>query len=168
MTDGDNEIPGFPCTIFLINVVFPVPLDPIIAILSPPRILKLFAFHNTRPSIVPETSSPRIIVLFFTLSKFTKSILSGGSSFLFSTLSSFSSLVSRDFTVFRNFFCLLAKYGFVTFILPSDELKFFGFLVARWAFCSFIFIAFSNRFFSFSYFSYSNSSRCLSNSFCST
>lgn len=63
----------------------------------------------------------------FTLSKFTKSILSGGSSFLFSTLSSFSSLVSRDFIVFRNFFCLPAKYGFVPFILLSDELKFFGF-----------------------------------------
>src|SRR5699024_450718 len=56
-------------------------------------------------------------------------------------------------TVFRSFFCLFAKYGFAPFILASELLICFGFLVARCACSSFCFMASSNCFFSLRYFS---------------
>src|SRR5699024_12712382 len=85
-------------------------------------------------------------------STFGKFIFIGGRSRGFFIASRFSNLDSNTETVFRSFFCLFAKYGFAPFLLASELLICFGFLVASCACSSFCFMVSSICFFSLRYF----------------
>src|SRR5699024_1554427 len=86
-------------------------------------------------------------------STFGKFIFIGGRSRGFFIASRFSNLDSNTESVFRSFFCLFAKYGFAPFILASELLICFGFLVSRCVCSSFCFLASFICFFSFCSFS---------------